>query len=355
MDTTKTKNIAQIVAGDGGLSSSSALGSAPISTMNVERSTGAEQVFRRAEDMAISGQSDQVDTTFINQARQARLRGLAAKRMTGANYASSLGQMRQRIADAEFERRQKMASSGFVGSGAMSNAIVQGQRPIKNTIAQSEGSFLGKLRDINAQMQATTASETAALRPLMPRAFAQEAASRGMIGLQNDSGFFQRFAGSFGKSQDYIGTLNQEAFKNNADIRNIATELGINVDSGNFVEQVNQQVGKVITGKAGSVYDPTIDIYFDSGNGPQKVNEITKSNAAEALDVISGVLNVGAIAAVVVTGGISLAGTIAGQATESIAATVGAAAEAGAATLSADVMAMGATEAAATAGLATEE
>lgn len=51
---------------------------------------------------------------------------------------------------------------------------------------------------------------------------------------------------------DYKGTINATAFKNSEYYQNIGKELGINVGSEDFVQEVNNKVGSIITGREGS-------------------------------------------------------------------------------------------------------
>lgn len=359
MADTDIKNIAtNVVKGTNqpsGTSQSESLNRSPVSDNVGQYSQKGTQFINRLEGMANSGKYN-VDTNFINQSRLQILRGQSAKKVAATKFAGSLGDMKNRMAQAEFERRQKMAQGGFVGQTALAAQTKAAQTPFKNTIGEAETGYLNQLSDINSQVGAARQSEMDALKPLQARGFAQEAARNGLVGLKSDEGIIGKFGGSFGiGTQDSIGTLDEDTFKNNEGIQNLANELGININSGNFIQQVQEQVGQIVTGTAASVYDMTTDVYMDLGNGPQKVGEQTKSMAKAIMDDIFGTLNVGALGAIVITGGLSMAGSIAAEASASVSGAAAVGMEAGAATLTADTLAMGITDASLAAGMTEAE
>lgn len=365
MKTTDTKQIAKDLV----TSSSSAQAKAPVQEGKTY-SSNANSFISRLEGMANSGKYSNVDTDYIHQTMEARQRGMAAKRASGVQFASSLKDIRQRMADAEFERRQQAAKGGFIGSGAAASQQVQANRPISATLGQAETGYLNKLKGINANISSAREGELQALKPLFARGMAQEASKislygdkagyskkDNLVGMESDEGFFGKLAGGiFGKDQDSIGKLDESAFKANADIQKLAGELGININDGDFVSRVNEEMKSVLTGTADSVYDRTTDMYLDLGNGPQRIGESTKSLGKAILDDILGAINIGAVAAIVFTAGMSsiaaVGASAGGAVAEGATAAIATGAELGAATLATDIATTSAATLAAEAGFA---
>lgn len=301
-DTQQTaKNVASSLSG--GISTSSAGIGAPTTAQEAGvQSEGGKQLLQRA----ITNASGDINLkTRLDDLRRGENAALASKRAQGLNFAQNIGSIRERIAQAQYDAQKKQATSGFIGSGATVNANLDLQRQANRTLTDEENRYLSQLRNANAQLGVSRQAEIDTLKGTgaLNKAFAQEAVlqsqdpnASNMVDFEKDQGVVGSFFGTFGKDQTWSGKLNEDAFKQNAAIKSIAQEFGIDSNSGNFISQVNDAMSKTITMKADSTWDMTRDISVDMGNGLQKVGEQTKQLGEAVMDVAGGLLNIAAVA-----------------------------------------------------------
>lgn len=328
----QAKQIAQNIVkggGAGSVSSSSAGTVAPVADMGdagLNLSGRGQRAFSSAEAQGLNGKLEGVDSTAVNQFRSATAAAQASKRVQGLNFAQKLGDVRNQIAQNNFEAQQKQAAQGFIGSGAQDRAQVQANQLAQNTLQGQERQYESNLRGLNAQIATNRQAELQALKPGMSKVFAQQTlGEQGTYKMESDEGFFGRIGGAFGKDQKSSGRLEAEAFKNNANMQELGKELGIDITAPDFVNKVNEQMKTVLTAKADSVYDRTTDIMVDMGNGPQKVSEQTKTLGKAIFDGFMGAINVVTLVAIPFTLGAS--SLLSAGVTATIDATAAAAAE----------------------------
>lgn len=300
-----TRQTAQNVASS--LSSGISASSAGIGAPTTAQESGVQSEAGKALlNRAISNASDDPNLkTRLDDLRRGENAALASKRASGLNFAQNLGSIRERIAQAQYEAQKKQATSGFIGSGATVNANLDLQRQANQTLSDEENRYLSQLRNANAQLGVSRQAQIDTLKGTgaLNKAFAQESilqsqkpGAQNMVDFDKDQGFFGSFAGTFGKDQTWSGKLNQDAFKQNQAIQDIAREFGIDVNAGDFASKVNDAMSKTITMKADSTWDMTRDISIDMGNGMQKVGEQTKQLGEAIMDVTGGILNIAAVA-----------------------------------------------------------
>lgn len=334
-----TQKIATDVAqGNYGTSTSSAQGYSPaVQGAGLNLSSQESGMLDKAisEDQRAGGVLGSSLLQYQQQIAAAR----ANKGVLASNFAQNLGQLKDRIAQQQFENRQKQATSGFVGATAQARGQIGLNQQVGQTLSDQEAQYINNLRQQNMAIATGRQAELASAQPLLAKEFARTAATKGEYGMKSDQGFFGKFAGAFGKDQTMHAELDRSKFTGDTELAKMASDFGIDINSGNFQNQVNDAMKQTLTMTANSVYDRTYDVMFDSGNGPQKVSEYTKSMAQTVMDDIFGALNVASVIAIPLTGaisiGVDLAGAAAGAAIESIGT---AAAEAGATTMG-DIMA----------------
>lgn len=326
-----SQKIATDVAnGDYGTSTSGAQGYSPaVQGMGLNLSGQESAMLDKSisEDQRAGGALGGSLAQYQQQIAAAR----ANKGVLSANFAQNLGQLKDRIAQQQFENRQKQATSGFVGATAQARGQIGLNQQVGQTLSDQEAQYINNLRQQNMAIATGRQAELASAQPLLAKEFARQAASKGEYGMKSDQGFFGKFAGAFGKDQTMHAELNRSAFTGDTELGKMASDFGIDINSGNFQQQVDDAMKQTLTMTADSVYDRTYDVYFDTGSGPQKVSEYTKSMAQTIMDDVFGVLNVASVIAIPLTGAISIAGSAIGEAAALGIESIGtAAAEAGA-------------------------